>query len=320
MMIENSRRVSVIVPVFGVEQYIGRCVRSLFEQSLDNVEFIFIDDCTPDKSIEVLNRIIAEYHSKISNYNWDIKVYKMSQNSGLPVVRQFGISLATGKYIIHCDSDDWVDPDFLTKLYEKAEDDRAEMVVCDYEMTDGTDSIVVHSYVEDNAHMIGNFILRRNKCCVWNKLIRHDLYDNEGLIYPKANMGEDLALTLQLVINCKAISYIQEPLYKYFKNMDSISNKPSSSSVLARWRQQYENVRLVEEVYKGKGLYDIYKDEFVSLKFYTKKQIEPIISQDNYFELWKDTFSEINYLIFSNKYIALKDKIRYLLIRLKLYR
>ena len=101
----NMPKVSIIIPVYGVEKYIERCARSLFEQTLDDIEYLFIDDCTPDKSVEILKRVLEEYPHRKSQ----VVIHRMEQNSGQAKVREWGMQNATGEYVIHCDSDDWVD-------------------------------------------------------------------------------------------------------------------------------------------------------------------------------------------------------------------
>ena len=99
-------KVSVCSPVYGVEKYIERCARSLFDQTMKNdIEFIFVDDCTPDRSIEVLEAILSEYPERRSQ----VKIVRHSHNKGLTGARNTALKEASGEYIIHCDSDDWVD-------------------------------------------------------------------------------------------------------------------------------------------------------------------------------------------------------------------
>ena len=98
-------KVSVIIPVYGVEKYIEKCARSLFEQTLDDIEYLFVDDCTPDKSVDILKHILEEYPHRKSQ----VVIHRMEQNSGQAVVREWGVKNAKGDFIIHCDSDDWVD-------------------------------------------------------------------------------------------------------------------------------------------------------------------------------------------------------------------
>ena len=125
MVVNDNIKVSVCIPVYGVEKYIERCARSLFEQTMsDGIEFIFVNDCTPDKSIEILEKVLAEYpHRKKQT-----QIINHEKNSGLVAARKTGLAHATGEYIIHCDSDDWVDVDFYQVMYETAINNNADVV------------------------------------------------------------------------------------------------------------------------------------------------------------------------------------------------
>ena len=120
--------VSVIVPIYGVEPYIEKCARSLFEQSLENMEFIFVNDCTPDKSVEILRQVIEDYPRRYLQ----IQIIEHEENRGLAMARNSGLLIAKGEYIIHCDSDDWVELDMYEEMYEKALEKNADIVICDY--------------------------------------------------------------------------------------------------------------------------------------------------------------------------------------------
>lgn len=98
-------KVSVIIPVYNVEKYIEHCARSLMEQTLMDIEYIFVDDCTPDHSMEILQRVLTDYPERLES----IRIIHHTQNSGLATVRNTGLQIAQGEYIIHCDSDDWVE-------------------------------------------------------------------------------------------------------------------------------------------------------------------------------------------------------------------
>ena len=108
--------VSVIIPVYGVEKYIERCARSLFEQTMEDLEYIFVDDCTPDASMDILARVMDDYPAR----RCQVKVLHNEVNRGLAYTRRRGVEASTGDYIIHCDSDDYVEKDIYEKLYAKA--------------------------------------------------------------------------------------------------------------------------------------------------------------------------------------------------------
>lgn len=108
--------VSVIIPVYNVGKFIERCARSLMEQTMDNVEYIFVDDASPDNSIQILQKVLADYPNRRDN----VRILTHAENKGLPAARNTGLAVATGEYIFHCDSDDFVEPDMLEQLYGKA--------------------------------------------------------------------------------------------------------------------------------------------------------------------------------------------------------
>ena len=122
--------VSVIIPVYNVEPYMARCARSLFGQTLKDIEFLFIDDCSPDRSIEIMSEVLEEFPER----KGQVTVFRMPCNSGQAAVRMQGIKMAKGEYLIHCDSDDYVLlPEAYERLYEKASAEDLDIVTCNFE-------------------------------------------------------------------------------------------------------------------------------------------------------------------------------------------
>ena len=216
-------KVSVIIPVFGVEKYMERCARSLFEQTLDDIEYLFIDDCTPDRSIEILKSILEEYPHRKSQ----VIIHRMEKNSGQAAVRKWGTLNATGDYIIHCDSDDWVDTEMYRAMYEKAIEENSDIVICDYCRTDGQSRIEYFSAFKNNLkkkRSIRAFLIGKYPWSLWNKLIKRSTYTNNDIIFPKDSMGEDRVLCMQCVFYCEKISYIPKSYYFYYINHSSITH------------------------------------------------------------------------------------------------
>ena len=240
-------KVSVIVPVYGVEKYIERCARSLFEQTLDDIEYLFIDDCTPDRSIEILQQVLEEYPQR----NPQVTIHRMEKNSGQAAVRKWGMQNATGEYVIHCDSDDWVDTDMYRAMYEKAKEDEADVVVCDYFVHDGEKTIKVTSgcRTSEKRKFIHRLLLQVEPWSLWNKLFKRDVC-LKGLYYPKGNMGEDLALTAQMALKCQIVRFIEKPYYYYFYNRDSITNTITVETALRKYNSVRENSEIVIKTYR----------------------------------------------------------------------
>ena len=121
-------KVSVIVPIYNVEKYIERCLRSLFEQTLDDIEYIFINDCTPDNSMIILEKVLEEYPHRIKQ----VKIINHEQNQGQAGARTSGMKAMPGEYMIHCDPDDWVEVDMYEIMYAFANEINSDVVVCDF--------------------------------------------------------------------------------------------------------------------------------------------------------------------------------------------
>jgi len=308
-------KVSVIIPVYGVEKYIERCARSLFEQTLDDIEYIFIDDCTLDKSIEILKKVLVDYPLRINQ----TRIIKMPINTGLPGVRRYGIKLANGEYIIHCDSDDWVGKNTYRVMYEKANKENADVVICDYITTNEINKKKnIGLYSTNKEQVILNMLFQRNSWSVWNKLFKKNIYNNK-IIYPQDNMGEDMALVMQLIYYCNRISYVSNVYYYYYQNSLSITNNASPNSVINRFNQACSNVKIVEDFYKNIHINNKINEGFIYTKYKQRNLLLPILKDKKYFKIWFKTFPEINIKFFSYPKIPVKEKFKFFLTFLRLY-
>lgn len=121
-------KVSIVVAIYNVAQYIEDCVRSLCRQTLDDIEIILVDDCSPDNSIELAMRVLEEFpHRKPQ-----VKVVRHEKNTGSKEVRKDGVAQADGEYIIHVDGDDYADERMAELMYSKAVETDADIVICDF--------------------------------------------------------------------------------------------------------------------------------------------------------------------------------------------
>lgn len=310
-------KVSVIVPVYGVEKYIERCVRSLFEQTLDDIEYIFVDDCSPDNSIAILNDIIEKYPNRKAH----TKVIRLQKNCGLPTARKEGINVASGEFIIHCDSDDWVDVTMYEDLYNKAIEGNHDIVICDY---------FISKTLEDNLHitqdikplssqLLHDLLSEKIHGAVWNKLVKKNLYDNE-IIYPICNLREDLALIVQLVYYSKSIGYINKPYYHYFHNIGSITQqKLSVEKSIERGLQAIRNCELMENFLSSKSCKHEYESELTNMKLRLKIGVAFLTKTREGREQWSQIFPELSIRKSIRSDSPVRVKIVYLLIHYRLY-
>ena len=312
MQNNDMPKVSVIIPVYGVEKYIERCARSLFEQTLDCIEYIFVDDCSPDKSIEILERVADEYRSRLVEEQKLVRIERMSKNSGLPAVRKYGIQFCTAEYIIHCDSDDWIEMDMYRIMYEEAKRNDADIVMCGYKATDGVKVFKECYHQQTNkAKLLSSLLILHESWSVWNKMCKRSLYDSD-IVYPTLAMGEDMVLTIQMVLNAQRIAVVNKALYNYFYNPNSITKIRSESSRYKHWKDSVENAKTVISIFQTKGLEDKYANELGYLKFLQKNLAGDLARKKKYSKEWLEMFRDINRKAFFNPYISNSRKLNFL--------
>lgn len=304
-------KVSVIIPVYGVEKYIERCARSLFEQTLDDIEYIFVDDCSPDKSIAILENIIKEYLPRLKKEHKNVRIERLSKNCGLPNVRRYGINLATGDYIAHCDSDDWVDVHMYEEMYNKAIEEDADVVVCDFCSTDCENEQYSKGLIsKERENVIVDVLLWRIAGCLWNKLVRRKEYTDHDLNYPTHNMGEDAALIVQILWNAKRISYLPEPFYYYYMNQTSITKDVSDDNkIRQRFLQATANVEIIEQFLVDKATGKI-KDALTKYIFEQSYLIVSLAMKNKEdLSIWRRSVDKIRSRVYKCSYLSIKNKL-----------
>lgn len=218
-------KISVIVPVFNVQDYLAQCLQSLVNQSVKEYEIIVVDDGSTDKS-----SMICDYFAQKSEC---IKVFH-NKNSGLAQARKFGVKQASGKYIAFVDSDDYVEPNFLKVLYEAAESSQADLVECDYYIASSqgkslhrihSNKIEIDSKLIFKKKIIKNIIINGNEAVVvWNKLYRADLVRKSVDDYGESPL-EDYCFNLQYYKEIENYIYVPIPLLNYRKVQGSLSRR-----------------------------------------------------------------------------------------------
>ena len=228
----SSTKISVIIPVYGVEKYIERFARSLFEQTLtEKVEFIFVNDCTPDNSIIILQNTIEKY-PKIEE---QVKIINNPVNSGQSPSRNNGIKASKGEYIICLDSDDWVEPTMLEDMYNKAITDNCDVVIVDYFVNTNKKQICISQKPEklDGLNCANQILNNTLHGSWWNKLFKRNLVVNSNIIEPQLgmNMMEDLMVTTQLLFHSKKVGYVDKAYYHYCIRGGSVSQTASEQKL-----------------------------------------------------------------------------------------
>ena len=216
-------KVSVIIPIYNVSAFISCNVRSLLSQTLQEVEFIFVDDASPDDSIDILYDNLENF----PNRKDFVKVIHHKENKGLPAARNTGLTAAKGEYIYHCDSDDWVEPEMLETMYNAAKVADADIVYCDFFLSfEKKERYMSNPRFDTADDMLKKGFLGGNmKYNVWNKLVRRSLYVDNGILFPEGHsMGEDMTM-IQLAAVADKVAYVPHAFYHYVKlNEGAYSN------------------------------------------------------------------------------------------------
>lgn len=283
-------KVSVIIAIYKVEDYIERCLHTLFGQTLDSIEYIFVDDASPDSSIDIIEKVLELYPFRKPQ----VKIIRHSENQGIALARTSGILAATGEYMIHCDPDDYVETDIYEELYSEAIKTNADIVVCDYWWEKGNLKLLRSIRYEKDAK---KNLLNMNKGhlfiggSLWNFLTRRSIIINNKIFpYPHADFAEDGLCRIKTLYYSDICSLINKPLYHYCIRSNSITGSAISTQQFQYYTQNineiikffydkgdFKNLAnllklhlkfLVRHLYRGrdeKGWFNLYKESHVAI-------------------------------------------------------
>lgn len=207
-------QVSILVPIYGVEKYIERCARSLFEQTYDNLEYIFVDDCSPDNSMAILKRVMEDYPERKDQ----VRIIRHERNRGLAAARNTALDAATGPFVTHVDSDDYLDRSAVQLLVDKQLETDADIVSGNYCMitNKGTREKRLPDYKDRHEFLLKTLDLQEGIRTIWGHLIRLSLYDDYHIrVKEGVNVGEDWQQIPLLAYYAKKASNIDDFVYYY---------------------------------------------------------------------------------------------------------
>lgn len=274
-------KVSLIIPVYNVENYIEKCLNSVVNQTLKDMEVIIVNDGSKDLSKQKIQKYLEKYP-------W-IK-YLEKENGGLSDARNYGMPYATGKYIAFLDSDDYVEKTMYEEMYNIAEKENADMVDCDF----------VWEYPNRKRKDIGEIYKNKKemieKCRVvaWNKIIKREILEKTKIKFPVGLRYEDMEFFYKLVPYINKVSFIKKCFVHYVQRENSIANTQN-----VRTKEIFIILDNIISYYKEKGLYDEYRDEleYIYVKFLlcsSLKRISKIAEKKERKQAQKETWDNIN--------------------------
>lgn len=248
-MTKQQYFVSICVPVYGVEKYIERCVVSLFEQTYQNIEYIFVDDCTPDKSIEILMEVVKRYPERESH----VRIINHENNRGLAASRNTAVDAVETDFLIHVDSDDWIDKELVSELVLKQKENNADIVTADAIAYYPNHKKIFKVLRTTNAKELTlNTIYGTQRSQIWGRLIRKNLYtDNNIRVIEGCNMAEDYQVMSRLTYYSKKVEWTNNTFYHYIAlNPSNYTNNFSLKS----YEQSIRSCQIVYDFFSDKGL------------------------------------------------------------------
>lgn len=264
-------KVSIIVPVYNVEKYIEKCLTSLVNQTLNDIEIIVVNDGSPDNSQKIIDKFEKKYPQKIKKF--------IKKNGGLSSARNYGLKQAKGEYISFVDSDDYLNLDAIEKMYNYAKTKNFDIVACDVEY-------VYNDYTKTISSNINKDLLKKNEVkkvminiypAACNKIYKRELIKNiefkEGIWY------EDVEFMYRILPLCESIGVIKEGLYKYLQRENAIT-----STFNDKIFDYISNFNGLIEYYKEKNLFsEYYKElEYSYVRYLYATMVKGLIKLNDY--------------------------------------
>lgn len=214
------------MPIYNVENYIESSLKSAFNQTYSDIEYILVDDCGTDSSMSIVESIInrPEYSNK------RVKIVKHSSNRGLSAARNTGLKHAVGEFVFFMDSDDEISDSCIEKHVLSMNDSNADFSIANIQLI-GAKSVHVKDIREDivNVSPLQSFLQRRWNVSAWNKLYRRDFIQNNNLQFDDGLIHEDIIWSYRAAKKAKKIALVHDRTYKYKINKSSITRKPNTN-------------------------------------------------------------------------------------------
>lgn len=321
---ENAKsvKVSFVVAMYNVAAYIEECVRSLFEQTLDDIEIIIVNDCSSDNSLEIVLRTLEEY----PNRKEQVRVVQHEQNTGIKTVRKDGVYQARGEYVINVDGDDYTDIHMAETMYSKAKESDADMVLCGFWKYTREGRYYVFPVPEESlseTETIKDAVMNRYGWLnVWCRMIKREVLLDERMIWPTVGHAEDVIISMAATYIAKKIVGVSEPLYHYRFTFNSITNDPSATNRLKKYHEYVKNNETLFSFFQKYDIADKYQRGIIVSKMRAKNELLALLPDSKYHKMWLKTYPEVNrIMLFGNSIFpsTYREKVWFLGVALGLY-
>lgn len=232
-------KISIIVPVYNVTDYIVRCWDSIRNQSYKNLEVLFVDDCGTDDSIAKLDSCIASYE------DYDVRILHHSRNRGLSAARNTGLEAATGDYVYFLDSDDDITPDCIESLVAPLSERNYDLVIGDYSVVGEGGYLPLNlgeGAVETNDEVMRTYAAGDWYVMAWNKLCRREFLLENNLFFKDGLIHEDVLWTFKVACKAENLYVVKKPVYNYYVRSSSIMTSMSIEKDVNTYVEVFDNI------------------------------------------------------------------------------
>lgn len=246
-------KVSILVPIYGVEQFIERCVRSLFGQTYSDLEYVLVNDCTPDKSIEIVKKVVEEYGDR-KPY---VRIINHERNRGLAATRNTALDNATGEFVCLVDSDDWMEPNAVELLVKKQLKNGSDLVSGNRMVHyPEKDSVLQERQYQNKEDMTLQMMQRSWDHLITGRLVRKTLFADNGLRWNEGlDIGEDRYMMTLLAYHADRFDTLDAVVYHYERRNQNAITKPNDGQCVFRNNnQEYGNVLALRRFFGDKEM------------------------------------------------------------------
>lgn len=305
--------ISILVPVYKVEKYIERCARSLFEQTYRDIEYIFVDDCSPDNSINILKKVINDYPQRKEH----VRIARHEINKGVSASRNTTLRICSGEFTVFVDPDDYMVNDAVEKLVKKQLETNADIVTGQV-IRISKDHLTImerpHFYNKDD--FVEDMIKPIINHTLWGRLIRKSLYSEHDIQAKEGvNIGEDMQMMVQLAYYARKTESIWDIVYYYDCTNDHSCMNQHLGLNIKKLTQDAASMEIVNVFFNNKELrfYDYTEKQLMNyylrlLDYYCEKG-----DRYNYNSILKKLFSlkQENRLMSRLRYLKIRHYILY---------
>lgn len=276
-------KISIIVPVYNVEKYIDKCLKSLTQQTLQDIEIIIVNDGSLDKSIDIIKKYVKQNPTKIKYYE--------KKNGGLSSARNYGLEYATGEYIAFLDSDDYVETNMYEEMYILAKKEKADMVECDFlwEWEYGK-----KIFDKRREYKIKEEMMKKPRVVAWNKIYKREILNKYKIRFPEGLIYEDMEFFYKLLPHINKMSYLNKYFVHYTQREDSITNRQTE-----KIEDIFKILDNIFDYYKEQNLYNKYEKviKYMSRRILLGSSLKRIFKLKNVRNEKKNDFK--NYHLFN---------------------